>query len=244
MSTLLEKPQLASPASQNKVEQLSQMLSVDYGLADVNYNTAHMRRMDWPIKRLFDRSTTFVGVICISPLLLLIILLIKMDSKGPILFKQERIGLKGKTFQMYKFRSMHTDAEERLAQLLKYNETNGGMFKMTNDPRVTRIGRFLRKYSLDELPQLFNVLRGEMSLVGPRPPLMREVENYEPWHYVRFATLPGLTGLWQVSGRSNIQDFDSVVTLDAHYIKQWNFLLDLKLLIKTVPVVLFGKDTA
>ena len=198
----------------------------------------------WKIKRAVDFIGSVVGIMLISPILFLIALAIKIDSPGPILFKQKRVGLNGEHFDMYKFRSMQQDAEQRLKELLKYNETNEAMFKMSNDPRMTRVGRFLRKYSLDELPQLLNVVKGEMSLVGPRPPIVSEVNSYKPWHYVRFATLPGLTGLWQVSGRSSIDNFDQVVELDFTYINKWNLFLDTFILFKTVPVVLFGKDTA
>ncbi len=203
--------------------------------------STHMTTWEWSIKRLFDITASLFGLILISPLLLLIALLIKLDSKGPLLFKQERVGFDGRRFHMYKFRSMSVDAEKVLKDLLQFNETNDVMFKMTNDPRMTRVGRILRKYSLDELPQLLNVLRGEMSLVGPRPPIVREVETYQPWHYIRFSTLPGLTGLWQVSGRSTINDFDMVVKLDSSYIKNWSLWMDFKILLKTIPVVLGGK---
>lgn len=145
---------------------------------------------------------------------------------------------------MYKFRSMHIDAEERLDNLKKYNQTNELMFKMFNDPRVTRVGRFIRKYSLDEIPQLINVLLGEMSLVGFRPPLPSEVAQYKSWHYIRFAMLPGLTGPWQISGRSNIKKFDEVINLEFEYTKNWSLFHDFKILFKTVPIVLLGKDAA
>src|SRR5690606_9627045 len=148
------------------------------------------------------------------------------------------------TFYMYKIRSMYPDAEERLAELLKHNEIKNGMFKMQNDPRITPVGKILRKYSLDELPQLINVLRGEMSLVGPRPPLERELKDYKDWHYVRFSVLPGLTGEWQVSGRSSIKNFDDVVNLDFKYIRSWNFWQDLRILLKTIPVVFWEHNTA
>jgi lipopolysaccharide/colanic/teichoic acid biosynthesis glycosyltransferase len=167
-----------------------------------------------------------------------------MESKGPVIYKQKRIGLNGKEFEIYKFRSMHTNAEKLLSQLLDKNEISSGMFKMQNDPRVTKVGKWLRKFSIDELPQLLNVLKGDMSLVGPRPPIQTELQDYKHWHYFRFATLPGLTGLWQVSGRSSIKVFDQVVDLDCQYIRKWSLWLDFKLLLKTVPVVLFAKDTA
>ena len=196
------------------------------------------------IKRFIEILGTLIGLVLISPILIAIIAAIKIDSKGPVLFKQKRIGQHGKEFYMYKFRSMRVDAEEKLEELKKYNETNELMFKMFDDPRITRVGKFLRKYSLDELPQLINVLKGEMSLVGFRPPLPSEVEQYQKWHYVRFAMMPGLTGPWQVSGRSKIKKFDEVINLEYDYSKDWSLLKDAEILFKTVPVVLLGKDAA
>lgn len=200
--------------------------------------------IQWFLKRVIDIFGSSVGIIVLSPLMAIVAILIKFESPGPIIYKQKRVGFKGRQFNMYKFRSMRQDADELLDQLLEKNETNNGMFKMFNDPRVTKIGRFIRKYSIDELPQLFNVLKGDMSLVGPRPPIVRELKHYENWHYFRFSTLPGLTGIWQVSGRSRIKEFDTVVKMDYHYINNWNVLLDMKLILKTVPVVLGGMDTA
>lgn len=213
---------------------------------DVPYLLSPMEEkpFQWTMKRAMDIGVTLLNGLVILPFLLLIALAIKVESpNGPVFFKQKRIGLRGKEFYMYKFRSMHPDAEERLKELLKYNETNQGMFKLKDDPRVTRVGKFIRKYSLDEFPQLINVLRGEMSLIGFRPPLPRELPEYKPWHFVRFCTLPGLSGEWQVSGRSNITQFDDVIALDFRYIQQWSILRDVKILLKTVPVVLFGKDS-
>jgi lipopolysaccharide/colanic/teichoic acid biosynthesis glycosyltransferase len=198
----------------------------------------------WFIKRVIEIICTTTGLACISPLLILIAIFIKIDSKGPVFFKQKRIGQHGKNFYIYKFRSMYENAEEKLKELKKYNQTNELMFKMFNDPRITRVGKFLRRYSLDELPQLFNVLKGEMSLVGFRPPLPKEVAKYREWHYVRFAMLPGLTGPWQVSGRSSIKKFDEVINLEYDYAKNWSLLKDLSILLKTIPVVLLGKNTA
>jgi len=196
------------------------------------------------IKRFIEINGTLIGLLLISPILIAIAVAIKLTSKGPILFKQKRIGQHGKEFYIYKFRSMFIDAEERLEELKKYNETNELMFKMQDDPRITALGKFLRKYSLDEFPQLINVLKGEMSLVGFRPPLPSEVENYKKWHYVRFAMMPGLTGPWQISGRSSIKKFDQVINLEYEYTKNWSLLKDVEILLKTVPVVLFGKDAA
>lgn len=183
-------------------------------------------------------------MLAILPFLAIVAIAIKLESKGPALFKQKRVGRFGKEFYMYKFRSMDLNAEDRLKDLLKYNETNEGMFKMADDPRVTKVGKFIRKYSIDELPQLINVIKGEMSLIGPRPCLSRELKSYKNWHYVRFATLPGLTGLWQVSGRSSIKDFDKAVSLDYQYINNWNIGLDISILFRTIPAVLFPGKTA
>lgn len=209
-----------------------------------NYNISSRKPLQWKIKRLFDYLITASGLLFISPLLVFVAILIKLDSQGPIFYKQKRIGFYGKEFEMYKFRSMKQGADKEYEKIKQLNETNELMFKVFNDPRITRIGKFIRKYSIDELPQLFNVLKGEMSLVGPRPPLPREVIHYEKKHYLRFATLPGLTGLWQVSGRSNIKNFDTVLNLDFNYINKWNIFTDIKILFKTIPVVLFAKNAA
>lgn len=209
-----------------------------------SYDLRKVKPIQWTFKRLIDVSASGLGLLCLMPFLLLVAAAIRIESKGPVIYKQKRIGFQGKMFNMYKFRSMKQDADKMLDSLMEKNETNTGMFKMFNDPRVTKVGRFIRKYSIDELPQLVNVVKGDMSLVGPRPPIEREVETYKNWHYFRFATLPGLTGLWQVSGRSKIKDFDTVVKMDYQYINSWNLGLDLKLLLKTFPVVVGGMDTA
>lgn len=165
---------------------------------------------------------------------------IKLDSKGPIFFRQKRYTKGFKEFYIYKFRTMYVDAEERLSEFLEYNEADGPLFKIRNDPRVTRVGKFLRKFSIDELPQIINVLRGELSLVGPRPPLPQEVERYEEWQKKRLNVKQGITGLWQVSGRSNLS-FEEMVRLDLYYIQNWSIALDIKILLKTIPTVLFGR---
>jgi len=193
------------------------------------------------IKRAMDIILSLTAIIGLSPVLLLIVILIKMDSKGSAIFEQERVGYKEKRFNMYKFRSMVVDAEAQFEKVKALNETNHIMFKSKDDPRITRVGKFLRKSSLDELPQLFNILKGDMSIVGPRPPLPRELINYEKWHLVKFLRPQGLTGLWQVSGRCEITDFDDVIHLDYQYNKKWNILLDLKIILKTIPVVLSAK---
>lgn len=194
------------------------------------------------MKRVLDIFGALFGIIILSWVFILVAILIKIeDPKGPIFFKQTRIGKNEKEFQMYKFRSMVTDAEEKLKELLKYNEVSGAMFKMKDDPRITKIGKFIRKTSIDELPQLWNVLKGEMSLVGPRPPLKREVIKYTDYDRQRLMVKPGCTGLWQVSGRSNLS-FDEMVELDLLYIKKRNIFFDLRIIAKTFLVLFGSKD--
>ncbi|MCS6829477.1 MAG: exopolysaccharide biosynthesis polyprenyl glycosylphosphotransferase [Armatimonadota bacterium] len=192
-------------------------------------------------KRVLDVVVASVGLVLLAPLMLLIAIAIKLDSPGPVLYKQVRIGRGGKPFWFIKFRSMVKNAEQIKRDLIPRNEVRGGpVFKMRNDPRVTRVGRFLRRYSLDELPQLIHVLHGEMSLVGPRPPLPSEVLSYGPWEMRRLSVTPGLTCLWQISGRSDI-GFREWVELDHIYIDTMSFWTDLKILLFTVPAVITGK---
>lgn len=199
---------------------------------------------DFWVKRCFDLCCSTILLLIFSPLYLLIALLIKLDSPGPIFFKQERIGLHCKKFKIWKFRTMIAHAEKMQKSLEAKNEIKDGiLFKLKEDPRITRVGKFLRRYSLDELPQVFNVLLGEMSLVGPRPLPIRDVERFQTAHFIRQEVLPGITGLWQVSGRSNIDNFEDAVKLDIFYIENWALWLDLKILLKTVKVVL-GKTGA
>ncbi len=194
---------------------------------------------DFWVKRTIDFCAALFLLVLLSPFLLLIATLIKLDSPGPIFFKQTRMGLKNQEFKAWKFRTMVVNAEQLQKQLEAQNETKDGvLFKIKSDPRITRVGTFLRQYSLDELPQLFNVLFGEMSLVGPRPLPMRDIEKFASHHFVRHEVLPGITGLWQVSGRSDIVDFEDVVRLDLSYIENWSLWLDLSILFKTVKVVL------
>jgi lipopolysaccharide/colanic/teichoic acid biosynthesis glycosyltransferase len=171
--------------------------------------------------------------------LLLIVLLIEYDSPGPVLFRQVRVGRGGRLFTLYKFRSMRQGADEEKTTLSDRNQATGPLFKMRDDPRLTRVGRWLRRLSLDELPQFYNVLRGEMSLVGPRPPIPAEVEQYQDWHRRRLDVPPGVTGLWQVSGRSDLT-FDEMVMLDLFYAENWSLLLDFKILLRTIPTVILG----
>lgn len=191
-------------------------------------------------KRAMDVVFSLLVLVLLFPAYLLIMLLIRLDSAGPPIIRQVRLGKGCAPFNMYKFRSMCAEAETMMAQVQHLNEMSGPVFKVKMDPRVTRVGRFLRKYSLDELPQFVNVLRGDMSLVGPRPPLPHEVERYEPWQLRRLDVLPGLTCLWQINGRNHC-DFDKWVALDLEYIAKRNLLLDLKILLKTVPAVISGK---
>ncbi len=193
-------------------------------------------------KRLIDIVGALSGIILLSLLFVIVALLIKVeDPKGTIFFSQKRVGRNGKEFKMYKFRSMVSNAEEKLAELLKYNEVSGAMFKMKDDPRITKIGKFIRKTSIDELPQLFNVLKGDMSLVGPRPPLPREVALYSEYDKLRLLVTPGCTGLWQVSGRNSL-GFEEMVELDLKYIKLRSLFMDIKIIIKTFLVLFGSKD--
>ncbi|QIZ10732.1 sugar transferase [Priestia megaterium] len=193
-------------------------------------------------KRLIDIFGSSLGIIFLGFLFIIIAILIKLeDPKGAILFSQKRVGLNGKEFKMFKFRSMVFNAEEKLQELLKLNEISGAMFKMKDDPRITKVGKFIRKTSIDELPQLFNVLRGEMSLVGPRPPLPREVAVYTEYDKQRLLVTPGCTGLWQVSGRNSL-GFEEMVELDLQYIRERSFLYDIKIILKTVLVLFGSKD--
>jgi exopolysaccharide biosynthesis polyprenyl glycosylphosphotransferase len=192
-------------------------------------------------KRAIDIVGSVLGLVVLSPLFALVALLVKLTSHGPALFAQERCGLAGRRFRFYKFRTMVVDAEDRRADLEHLNEMSGPIFKIRRDPRITRLGKVLRKTSLDELPQLWNVLRGEMSLVGPRPPLAEEVERYDAHQAQRLAVTPGITGLWQVSGRSTLPDFDVWLALDLEYARRWSLWLDLRILLKTVVVVVLAK---
>ena len=194
------------------------------------------------IKRLIDIICSFVGILVLSPLFIIIAIIVKFTSKGPIFFSQKRVGRNGKEFDMYKFRSMVVNAEELKEKLAAQNEISGPMFKMKDDPRVTKVGKFIRKTSIDELPQLWNILKGDMSLVGPRPSLPKEVAQFEDWMYKRLEVKPGLTCYWQVSGRNNI-DFEDWMKLDIRYVEERNLWIDIKLICKTV-FVLFGDKNA
>lgn len=195
-------------------------------------------------KRCLDIAGALVGLLLLGLMLPLVGLAIKLESPGPIFFGQLRLGEQGRPFRCWKLRSMFVDAEQRKHELMAQNEMNGQMFKIKNDPRVTRVGRFIRKTSIDEFPQFWNVLKGEMSLVGTRPPTPDEVANYEDWHRKRICIKPGITGLWQVSGRNQIQDFDEVARLDIRYVENWSIWLDIKILFQTLWVVTLGRGAS
>ena len=193
------------------------------------------------IKRLMDIVGSIVGLAITGVIMIFLAPILKLESPGPLFFKQKRVGKNGRYFYIYKFRSMYVDAEERKKELMDKNKMDGLMFKMDNDPRITKVGRFIRKTSIDELPQFFNVLKGDMSLVGTRPPTVDEFKQYETYHKRRLSVKPGITGLWQVSGRNRITNFEDVVKLDLKYIDNWSIALDIKILFKTVAVVFKGE---
>lgn len=209
------------------------------GIPLIGVRETNIRGWNRVVKRILDVALASVAMALSAPLMALIALAIKLDTPGPILLRQTRVGLNGRLFTAYKFRSMRVGADQELAGLQTQNEATGPIFKMKNDPRRTRVGRFIRKTSLDELPQFFNVLKGDMSLVGPRPPIPTEVEKYDEWHRRRLEVSPGITGLWQVSGRSQLT-FDEMVMLDLYYAENWSLALDLKILLRTIPTVLLG----
>lgn len=217
------------------------MEELQYNIADSNVAVEKRKSYEF-LKRSMDIVGSICGLILLSPILLIIMVLIKLESKGPVIFSQERVGQCGKTFKMYKFRSMVVNAEELKKKLQAQNEMSGPMFKMKDDPRVTKVGKFIRKTSLDEIPQLVNVLKGDMSLVGPRPSLPKEVEQFEEWMHIRHDVKPGLTCYWQVSGRNNI-DFEDWMSLDVKYVNERSFWGDINLIFKTV-FVLFGDKNA
>ena len=208
----------------------------------------YLKRMGWVgvvqgaylVKRALDIVASALLLVLLAPLFLVVALAIRLEDPGPVLFRQTRVGRWGSLFTMWKFRSMYTDAEERKKELMAQNEMAGGvLFKMKNDPRITKVGRIIRKASIDELPQLWNVLKGDMSLVGPRPPVPQEVDQYSLSDRRRLEVIPGITCIWQVSGRSDIP-FEQQVELDVQYIESQSFWTDIKILFKTVPALLFG----
>jgi exopolysaccharide biosynthesis polyprenyl glycosylphosphotransferase len=209
----------------------------------ITYHTIALNSYEQFVKRMMDLILGLIAIILLSPIMIITAIAVKCDSKGPALFKQTRVGQNGRQFEIFKFRSMCEDAEDKKEELMKQNEMDGFMFKIKDDPRVTRVGRFIRKTSIDELPQLFNVIKGDMSLVGTRPPTVDEVSKYKRGQWRRISIKPGITGLWQISGRNNIKDFDSVVELDLKYIDNWTLWSDIVILLKTVGV-LFTKKGA
>jgi exopolysaccharide biosynthesis polyprenyl glycosylphosphotransferase len=210
------------------------------GIPLLTFSTAPRDELLLFVRRCIDVVVALALLLILSPLLAVIALLIRVTSPGPILFRQQRCGLYGRSFTFLKFRSMRVGAEALKSSLAPFNEMDGPAFKMTNDPRVTPVGRFIRRTSLDELPQLLNILRGDMSFVGPRPAVIEEVRQYEPWQRRRLSMPPGLTCLWQVSGRSDLT-FDEWMRLDLEYIDNWSLWLDLKIAVRTIPAVLFGR---
>ena len=207
----------------------------------VTMGTVELKLRDQIAKRCMDIAGGLVGCLLSIPIIAIVAIPLKIESPGPLFFKQKRVGRNGRYFYIHKLRSMYMDAEERKKELMAQNEMNGLMFKMEDDPRVTKVGKFIRKTSIDELPQFFDVLRGDMSLVGTRPPTGDEYKQYESHHKRRLSMKPGITGLWQVSGRSNIEDFEEVVKLDVTYIDNWSLWNDIKILFKTVYVVFAGR---
>jgi exopolysaccharide biosynthesis polyprenyl glycosylphosphotransferase len=208
------------------------------------FPTIPLHRRDFPIgsflmKRMLDMALSALALSVLAPVMLAISIAVRLNSPGPIFYRAARIGRKGRTFSCYKFRTMVANADKLRAELESMNEREGVLFKIVKDPRVTSVGRVLRKYSLDELPQFYNVLRGDMSLVGPRPPIASEVEQYDLAHLRRLDVLPGITGLWQVEARQD-PSFDSYISLDTAYVENWSFWLDLKILARTVGVVFSG----
>jgi exopolysaccharide biosynthesis polyprenyl glycosylphosphotransferase len=208
----------------------------------LTYHSTSFDKVQLFFKAAMDVIGAIAGLVIFSPVFLITAIAIKLESPGPVMFKQVRVGQNGKHFKIYKFRSMYQDAEARKKDLQGQNEIKGGlMFKMENDPRITKVGRFIRKTSIDELPQLLNVLKRDMSLVGTRPPTTDEVDRYERYHRRRISIMPGITGMWQTCGRSDINDFEEVVRLDKQYIDEWSLALDIKLLFKTVSAVVMRR---
>jgi exopolysaccharide biosynthesis polyprenyl glycosylphosphotransferase len=212
-----------------------------YNIPIISISMTYDNELQLFVKRVIDIAGSLLGIILLSPLLVILAMLIKITSPGPAFYKWRVVGKNKKPFTGYKFRSMYINADEIKNELMMRNEMSGPVFKLTNDPRITPVGRFLRKYSLDELPQLFSVLKGDMSLVGPRPPLVTEFDEFDNWHRRKLSVKPGLTCLWQINGRSEITNFDEWAKLDLLYIDNWTLFLDLKILIKTIPAVLLGK---
>ena len=220
---------------------LSRMMERCGGINMLTMGTLELKLRDRMLKRLMDIAGGLVGCIISIPVIALVAIPLKLESPGPLIFKQKRVGLNGRYFYIRKLRSMYMDAEQRKKELQEQNEMDGLMFKMKDDPRITKVGKFIRKTSIDELPQFWNVLRGDMSLVGTRPPTVDEYVQYQSHHKRRLSMKPGITGLWQVSGRSSIENFEEVVSLDIQYIDNWSIWLDIQLLFRTIGVVFTGR---
>lgn len=232
-------PSLEKIVEESKFDNINCNVKAGYPMAVFSpavHNEKHLM-----VKRAFDFIGGILGSIVSLPIILLTAIPLKLESPGPLIFKQQRVGKNGRIFNIYKLRSMYVDAEERKAALMEQNKMNGLMFKMEDDPRITKVGKFIRKFSIDELPQFWNVAKGDMSLVGTRPPTIDEFEQYDSHHKRRLSFNPGITGIWQVSGRSEITDFEDIVKMDCDYIDNWSLGLDIKILFKTVGVVLTGK---
>jgi exopolysaccharide biosynthesis polyprenyl glycosylphosphotransferase len=209
------------------------------GIPLLGFRRVSIKGWNLAVKRAIDVIVSSAGLFLLAPVMACISLAIKLGSHGPVLFAQTRVGKGGRPFVALKFRSMREGADQEISQLADRNEATGPIFKIRQDPRVTAVGRFIRRLSLDELPQLYNILRGEMSLIGPRPPIPAEVNQYKEWHRERLAVSPGLTGLWQVSGRSDVT-FDEMVLMDIYYIENWSLWLDFRIMFRTIPTVLFA----
>ncbi len=232
-------PSLEKIVTESKYNNLNCVIESDYPMAQFAPTVISPGKLS--LKRFVDIIGGIVGTVLSLPIILIVAIPLKIESPGPLIFKQQRVGKNGRIFNIYKLRSMYQDAEERKKALMEQNKMDGHMFKMDNDPRITKVGKFIRKTSIDELPQFWNVLKGDMSLVGTRPPTVDEFEKYESHHKRRLSMKPGITGKWQVSGRSDIQDFEEVVKLDCEYIDEWSPFLDIQILFKTVGVVLTHK---
>ncbi len=215
-----------------------------HGLPIITYSSTPKKEWELFFKRITDLLISGIGLILLSPLFLIIAIAIKLTSPGPIFYRWNVVGLNKKRFTSYKFRTMVINADELKAKLMAQNEMNGVVFKIKNDPRITKVGRILRKFSLDELPQLFSVFKGDMSLVGPRPPLATEMPAFKNWHRRKLAVKPGITCLWQCSGRNQIKNFDDWVKMDLQYIDEWSLWLDFKILMRTIPAVLTGRGAS
>ena len=242
MTTVTTAPEAEYWLQTGRMEEPGAELGIRKPVTIDRKTNLHEHRAYWCVRRAQDIFFSLLALIALSPLMLLTCIAVWIDSPGasPV-FSQLRVGRNGKLFRLYKFRSMCPNAESKLNDLLQDNEMDGPVFKMKDDPRITRVGHFIRKTSIDELPQFFDVLRGDMSLVGTRPPTLDEYKQYESHHKRRLSMKPGITGLWQVSGRSNIEDFEEVVKLDVQYIDNWSLWGDIKILFKTVYVVFAGR---